>query len=109
MFSSQVRTYTTRQWPRCAGSSHTKRGRLATDVSSGQIFLRKKKNCNIIYDEENQFSTCLEMGTGGEGYREIIGYRDYEEAQGNFHGCGYVRYLDYGDDFTSVNAPNCTY
>ena len=31
------------QWPCCGGSSHTKKGRLAVDVSSGQIFLSKKK------------------------------------------------------------------
>ena len=31
------------QWPCCGGSPHTKRGRLAADLSSGQIFLMKKK------------------------------------------------------------------
>ena len=29
------------QWPCCGGGSHTKRGRLAVDVSSGRIFLSK--------------------------------------------------------------------
>ena len=31
------------QWPCCGSGSHTKRGRLAADVSSGWIFLRGKK------------------------------------------------------------------
>ena len=30
------------QWPRGGGRPHTKRGRLATDVSSGQLFPSKK-------------------------------------------------------------------
>ena len=42
-FSSWVWTYTTRQWLCSDSGSHTKRGRLAKDVSSGQIFLSKKK------------------------------------------------------------------
>ena len=39
-------------WPCCGGSSHTKRGRLATDVSSGQIFLSKKKKEEEEEEEE---------------------------------------------------------
>ena len=31
------------QWPCCGGGSHTKRGRLARDVTLGQIFLSKKE------------------------------------------------------------------
>ena len=31
------------QWPCCAVASHIKRGRLAADISSGKIFLRKNK------------------------------------------------------------------
>ena len=35
------------QWPCCGGDPHTKRGRMAADVSSGQNFLRKKKRLKI--------------------------------------------------------------
>ena len=44
-FSSQVQTYLSvvGQWPYYGSGSHAKKGRLAMDVSSGRIFLSKKK------------------------------------------------------------------
>ena len=45
LVGSQAWTYTTLicPWPCCGDISRMKRGRLAADVSSGQIFLRKKR------------------------------------------------------------------
>ena len=36
------------QWPCCDDSSHTKRARLAVDISSGRIFLRKKIEITLL-------------------------------------------------------------
>ena len=44
------------QWPCCGGGSHTKRRRLAVDVSEGEIFLSKKKKSNTIHPDDTK---CL--------------------------------------------------
>ena len=37
------------------------------------------------------------------------GYRVTKRLKETFHAREYVRYLDYGDDFTGINVPNCTW
>ena len=51
-FGSQAQTYTTRQ-PRCGSNPHIKQRKIGTNVSSGPIFLIKKKKSGIIHSYTN--------------------------------------------------------
>ena len=66
------------QWPHCCVGSHTKGGRLATDVSSGCIFLREKKKSLLDFlrrsNSQAPWITCIivvTLGTLYQGPKEV--------------------------------------